>query len=277
MGPYAARSSAKSLPRVFPDGCSYLNQCRLDGCQSILGVRRKGLSVCSLGLLVAGRFTVFPMLFWSVLRDVRRFRILNQIQTQARYRTVHHQHSMSTFTPVWLLPIVTLIVASSTGQLLTTALIEHSLRHALITLGFSAVMVIIGISLSLMILAVYIRRLFINGLPDVSAIISSFLPLGPCGQAGYSFLLAGENFQTLFPRGNGSVSGDELVGRILNVLCFSAAFVLWCMAAWWLISAVIAIIHTVATGQRLAFKLSFWGLVFPNVRPFYISSITLAE
>lgn len=180
-------------------------------------------------------------------------------------RATGQDHSMSTFTPLWLLPVVTLIVCSSTGQLLAQSLIQIHLPHAFLTMGVSVVMVCIGISLALMILTVYMRRILIDGLPELDMIISSFLPLGPCGQAGYSLLLAGQNFKATLPWGAGDVLGDDLSGRILNVCCLFAAFLLWCLGVWWLLLAFIAIGDVLLRGHRIPFKLAFWGIVFPNV------------
>jgi len=165
---------------------------------------------------------------------------------------------------VWLLPVITLGVASTAGQLFGSALLTIHIPHALLTIAVSMVMVIIGVSLSLMVLTLYVRRLLTDGLPDVSAILSCFLPLGPCGQAGYSLLLAGWNFKAALPHGNGNVLGEPQAGSILNVLCFSGAFLLWCMGLWWLGCAIIAIIHNIARGEKMPFTLSFWGVVFPN-------------
>lgn len=173
---------------------------------------------------------------------------------------------MTTLSPLWLLPVVTLIVCSSTGQLLADALIHHSLSHAFLTIGVSIVLVVIGTFLALMILTLYFRRLLIEGLPDVGVIISSFVPLGPCGQAGYSLLLAGQNFRATLPWGGGNVLGDELTGRVLSIVCFFAAFILWCMGLWWLLAAIMAVGDTLVRGKKIPFKLAFWGLVFPNVR-----------
>jgi tellurite resistance protein TehA-like permease len=182
-----------------------------------------------------------------------------------QHRATRHDNSMSTLTPVWLLPVVTLIVCSSTGQLLAKSLIPIHLPHAFLTMGVSVVMVCIGISLALMILTVYMRRILIDGLPDLDMIISSFLPLGPCGQAGYSLLIAGQNFKETLPWGTGNVLGDDLSGRILNVCCLFAAFLLWCLGVWWLLMAFIAVGDVLLRGRKIPFKLAFWGLVFPNV------------
>ncbi|KAF8507752.1 voltage-dependent anion channel-domain-containing protein [Gautieria morchelliformis] len=133
-----------------------------------------------------------------------------------------HNHSMSTLTPLWLLPVVAPIVCSSTGQLLADVLIPIHLPHAFLTIGVSVVM------------------------------------------AGYSFLLAGQNFKVTMPYGAGSVVGGELSGRILNVCCFFASFVLWCLGVWWLLVAFIATGDVLFRGHRIPFRLAFWGLVFSN-------------
>ena len=81
-------------------------------------------------------------------------------------------------TAVWLLPVVTLVVASSTGGLLAKALRPHSATSALVTTTFSFVMVLIGLSFALMIITVYLLRLITYGTPDITLILSSFIVLG---------------------------------------------------------------------------------------------------
>ena len=81
-------------------------------------------------------------------------------------------------TAVWLLPVVTLVVASSTGGLVARALHPHSVTLALITTAFSFVMVLIGLSLALMIITVYLLRLITYGAPDTTLILSAFIVLG---------------------------------------------------------------------------------------------------
>jgi len=81
-------------------------------------------------------------------------------------------------TAVWLLPVVTLIVASSTGGLVAKALRPHSVTLSLLTTTFSFVMVLIGLSLALMIITVYLLRLITYGTPDITLILSTFIVLG---------------------------------------------------------------------------------------------------
>jgi tellurite resistance protein TehA-like permease len=81
-------------------------------------------------------------------------------------------------TAVWLLPVVTLVVASSTGGLLAKALLPHSTTFALVTTTFSFVMVLIGLSLALMIIGIYLLRLITYGTPDATLILSAFIVVG---------------------------------------------------------------------------------------------------
>ena len=96
----------------------------------------------------------------------------------ATFRMVRQKHSLAHMTAVWLLPVVTLVVASSSGGLLARALLPHSTTLALITTGFSFTMVLIGLSLAIMIIAVYLVRLITYGAPDPGMVLSAFVTLG---------------------------------------------------------------------------------------------------
>ena len=96
------------------------------------------------------------------------------------FRIVRQAQPLARMTAVWLLPVVTLVVASSTGGLLAKALLPHSAKLALLTTTFSFVMVFIGLSFALMIITVYLLRLIMYGTPDITLIMSSFIVLGGC-------------------------------------------------------------------------------------------------
>lgn len=174
--------------------------------------------------------------------------------------------------PAWLLPIVTFIVASSSGGVIAAPLREYSSSHALITVAFSTFMVTIGLSLSLMILTIYVLRLMIHGYPDGATILSAFLPLGPTGQAGYSIILIGRNVQSLLPLnyGKSSILRAGTTGDTIYVICLCISLVLWSFATMWVIFALLGI-QEVVRESRFPFKLPFWGLIFPNGRCFRVS------
>lgn len=156
---------------------------------------------------------------------------------------------------VWLLPVVTLIVASSTGGLIAEALIVdvNAIKHAYITTGVSFTMLAIGLTLALMMITIYLLRLLSHGIPDPALILSAFVVLGPLGQGGFSLLVNGKNLVTLLPE----------MGHILYTLCFAGSYILWSMGLCWIVIAILSIGH-VAFHQKIGFSMAYWGLIFPN-------------
>ena len=166
----------------------------------------------------------------------------------------------------WLFPVATLVVSSSAGGLLAQALQPFSPAHALLTAAFAVFLLSIGLTLSLTVLAVYFYRLVVLGHPQGGAIVAAFVPLGPAGQAGFSVLLIGESFRALLPVAGsaGLFLGDAAVGRTVYAVCVCAGFVLWSLATMWLAYALLGFYH-VLRRTRVAFGLTFWGMIFPNV------------
>ena len=172
-------------------------------------------------------------------------------------------------TSVWLLPVVTLIVASATGGVLAQPLYEVSHRIGLITITISIFMVSIGLSLALMILTIYLYRLIVNGVPEGANVMSVFVPLGPTGQAGFSISLIGQALQAFLPV-EGSSSPflrSKTVGDMVYAVCVCISFVLWSLATMWLVFGLLGISHVVKQ-SRFPFKIPFWGIIFPNVGTF---------
>ncbi|KAG6862250.1 hypothetical protein C0995_002181 [Termitomyces sp. Mi166 len=145
-----------------------------------------------------------------------------------------HAHALQQMTAVWLLPVVTLTVAASTGGILSRTLYRYSPHHALITTTTAVFLLTVGLTLALMIITIYMQRLMIHGLPPGYKILSVFLPLGPTAQSGFAVLLIGQNFRTLLP---------------FEVMC--------------IIFALLGIYDTLRR-THVPFALTFWGLVFPN-------------
>ncbi|KAM5545408.1 hypothetical protein V8D89_001021 [Ganoderma adspersum] len=174
-------------------------------------------------------------------------------------------HSANKMTATWLLPVVTLVVASSTGGLLSRALLRHSTTLALLTTAFSFTMVIIGLSFALMMTTVYLLRLITNGPPDPDLVLSAFITLGPLGQGGFSLLVNGQNLSEILPlhMGGGEFPTIALAGQMVFAGCFLGAYVLFSMGVAWIIVALITIFRVRAEGE-LPFSMAYWGLIFPN-------------
>lgn len=129
-------------------------------------------------------------------------------------------------------------------------------------------MLAIGLSLSLMFFTIYLLRLIVYGYPTDASVLSVFLPLGPCGQAAYSLLKLGSAFSSLLPLDYGDLGGvlrKPETGETIEVICVIGVLVLWSLASMWLVFAMLTLGYTLRR-ERIAFRLSFWGTVFPNVR-----------
>ena len=172
-------------------------------------------------------------------------------------------------TAIWLLPVVTLIVASSSGGVLCRAIQVYSQLHAVQTLTVSVFMVTVGLSLALMILTIYLMRLILHGLPRGTSTLSVFLPLGPTGQSGYAILLIGQNINNLLPFPSQSIFlNSSTTGAAVEVVSICVSFVLWSLATMWILYAFLAV-YSGLRQSRVPFMISFWGLVFPNVTTFF--------
>lgn len=176
-------------------------------------------------------------------------------------------------TALWLLPVVTLVVASSGGGELVQALIPYTTTGALTTLASAACTLSVGLGLASTILVAYLCRLLLHGFPSGTAgVLSACVPLGPMGQAGVAALLLGQCARTLLPV-PGSTSaflGNPLAGECVFAVSVCAALALWALATLWLGYALLGIQHAVRrTGSGAPpFQLAYWGLIFPNVRAF---------
>ncbi|KAG8906706.1 Plasma membrane sulfite pump involved in sulfite metabolism [Tulasnella sp. 403] len=174
-----------------------------------------------------------------------------------------HTYELATSSAVWLLPVVPTVVAGTTGAIVAGALTEVSQPYAYVTTIVTTSLLLMGITMSAAILALYIQRLIIHGFPTAGLSVSIFLPLGPLGQTGYGFLLVGDLLVKLLPQNTSPanyLAGDG-VATALKAVCFAASCTLWMFGLWFLIPATIAL----ATSRNVKFGIPWWGLVFPTL------------
>ncbi|CCF47322.1 sulfite transporter Ssu2 [Colletotrichum higginsianum] len=173
-----------------------------------------------------------------------------------------HQHrpGLQAVTAASLLPIVPVVVASSTGGIVAEALVNPG--HAFITLIASYILWGIGICFSGMVLALYFHRLTIHSLPPKEAIVSVFLPIGPLGQGGFGIQQLGKVSLKLLPQTTvfkTAAPGATHGGEILYFLGIFLALIMWGFALVWLSFALISI----GTMQKFPFNMGWWGFTFP--------------
>lgn len=180
------------------------------------------------------------------------------------------KHALRDMTPLWLLPVVTLVVASSGGGELALALAAHSTTGALTTLAGAACALSAGLALASALLLAYLLRLLQHGFPPGAAgVLAACVPLGPMGQAGVAALLLGEGARALLPRAHAPLfARNERAAEALCALAVCAALALWALATLWLGYALLGIQHALRRsnggGGAPPFTLAYWGLIFPN-------------
>ncbi|KAJ5730932.1 uncharacterized protein N7483_005440 [Penicillium malachiteum] len=161
---------------------------------------------------------------------------------------------LSSMTAVWLLLIVSCIVAASSGAIVAEVLPNK--KYALWTLLVSYVLWGIGVPLALMVMAIYFQRLTLHKLPPKAVIVSVFLPLGPLGQGGYGIMKLGQCVQDIFAK---TQTLETTSGPILYTLGFLVAFVMWSFGLVWLFFALASITKS----QKFSFNIGWWGFTFP--------------
>lgn len=222
-----------------------------------------------MGTLVAGHRYFVTMLFWHGAYYVGRFPAdWDHGLTASPLRITRHEHTFESMSLKWLLPVVTLVVGASTGGIIAQALAPYSPNAALLTVTFSACIVIIGLALTMMLLTVYLIRTIVYGYSEGAGILSIFFPLGPAGQGAYAILLIGSGFKSLLPltqEDTDGFLGTSSTGETINVICIVTAFTLWSFGTMWMISAFLGLYHSLRR-VHVPFRLTFWSMIFPNVR-----------
>ena len=169
-----------------------------------------------------------------------------------------HTISLDKMTAAWLLPIVPTVVAAASGALVSTIL---SPEHAFITLMVSYALWGVGMSLSFLVMAIYIHRLAVHKLPTSEVIVSAFLPLGPLGQGAFGIIEMSQSGRTVYPAVG--FTGVSDAGEIVFVISTLAGLALWGFGAWWLVHGISSVCIRVATSGRLQHNMGFWGFIFP--------------
>lgn len=94
----------------------------------------------------------------------------------------HEHQSMETTSSLWLLPVVSAPVASSSAAIIIPYLSDN---HAYVTLLVGYALWGFGVFLASMILMLYLQRLIFHHLPPKQLIVSIWLPIGYLGQGTF--------------------------------------------------------------------------------------------
>lgn len=113
------------------------------------------------------------------------------LSTIGKHRKSTNILDASKISMLFLLPVVTLTVASSCGELVTPNL--HTTQQKITTMVVSFVMCAIAVVLAFIVVLVNFWRLFVHKIPNTAQVLTLFLPIGFLGQGAFAILLFGRN------------------------------------------------------------------------------------
>ena len=173
-----------------------------------------------------------------------------------------HDLKMDNLSAALLLPIVPCVVAASTGAIVASVLPPG---FALPTVLLSYFTLGCGILPTIFFMSIYVLRLSVFKLPPASMIVSTFLPLGPCGQGAYAVL---ELSKVLYTQSTNNKMNLVPSDRTLSLQAASAIYAggiitslfLLGLGFWWLMLALLSIAYSRA---QMSFNLGWWAFTFP--------------
>jgi len=177
-----------------------------------------------------------------------------------------HQHSIESISALWMIPVVPCIVAAGSGGTVA-AVLQPS--QALFTVLVSYMLLGVGLSLYVMIAALYFAKLAIYKLPPREMIVSCFVPCGPCGQGSFAILqlaavlynLHESTGRSLIPTFSNTPRGAFFASGLYGCSIIVASFV-WGLGMFWLIIALLSILEMIMK-DTIPFNMGWWGIIFP--------------
>lgn len=175
----------------------------------------------------------------------------------------------------WLLPIVSSVVAAASGGIVSQAMLPYdaAISHSVVIVSYAVWGT--GVPLALMIIALWIYRTAIEGLPPAAGLPSVFLPLGPCGQGAFGIMYLGRVTRTLaYDHGtsfavSASYSSDSALrlADAVYAVGLTTGLVLWGLGlCWYIIGTAITVDFAVRNRLYLShtsFTIAWTAYTFP--------------
>ena len=176
----------------------------------------------------------------------------------------------------WLLPIVSSVVAAASGGVVASSIAPYtpSLAHSITIVSF--IIWGTGVPVACFIMALYIYRSAVHGVPPAGAIPSVLLPIGPCGQGSFGIVLLGRTVRELawvYDTGLtvGSIGGEESMKMVADAVyagCLITGLILWGLGlVWYILGFYVFLRHSLSIDRAYLsprkFTLGLYATTFP--------------
>lgn len=184
-----------------------------------------------------------------------------------------HTHAPDVIAPTLLLPVVSTVVAAASGSVIAQSMLPYDPALGRSTLYTSFVIWGTGVPLALMMITIIMYKTISVGPPKLGAVMSSFLPLGPCGQGSYGILSMGitarkivyEHSTPMIPKL--SMDQNRIIADTMYGGCLVASLVLWGLALCFYVLAFSQVFFTLNRNWKWLgpnkFHAGMWGITFP--------------
>jgi C4-dicarboxylate transporter/malic acid transport protein len=195
--------------------------------------------------------TTLYVLFWiyaavAVLSAIVQFYVLFRGQSIPI-------HSM---TPAWILPI---FPAMLTGTLAATISSSQSPERRLDLFVAGTTCQGLGWTIACLVYPLYLGRLMQDGLPAPAMRPAMFMAVGPPSFTAIAIIGMSRNIQEY-----GYFADDPAARTVLQTIALWTGIWIWCISFWFFSVSLLAVLEA-AVKKQLAFSLSWWAFVFPNV------------
>lgn len=161
----------------------------------------------------------------------------------APYLQIRHHTlpSLKELGPFLFLSIAATVISAATGS--TIAAVLPPARAWNVVLA-SYVVLGTGLPICLGLMALHLLRISVHGIPARGAIVSMFLPLGPCGQAGLALVQLSEVTRILSTDTTSSLVKKPYLPLTLQASSVIITFLLWGLGLVWILIAATSVVYT---------------------------------
>ncbi|KAI0833120.1 voltage-dependent anion channel [Hypoxylon sp. FL0890] len=241
---------------THPTEALFLGTSTLSLASIIAGIARYGIPSCGPWLVVVYRILFWIYFFITFALAVGQYSLLF---TSPLLR-------IQDMTPAWDLPIFPFMLSGTVASS-GAALQPPNEAVPMIIGGLTAQG--LGMCISIMMYASYVRRMIQWGFPSPNSRPGMFIAVGPPSFTSLAIIgLAND-----FPQYYNYFGADSVTIQILRVLATFASIFIWSLSLWFFCISVIA---NLAIRKQLTFHLNWYAYVFPNVG-FTITIIALGK
>ena len=224
-------------------GTSFLSLASIIAC-----IARYGIPSCGPWLI-----TTYLVLFWLYFATT----FIVAVGAYILLFTSPHL-KIQDMTPAWDLPIFP-VMLNGTIASVGASFQPPSQAVPMLVAGLTAQG--LGFLISLLMYALYIRRMIQYGLPSPATRPAMFIAVGPpsftsLALIGFAEAWPVEAYEFFGP------ADPDVVRSVLKIMSLATAVFIWSLAFWFF---CVAVVSNLMVWRELEFKLNWWAYVFPNV------------